>query len=437
MTKTASHITYTGNSQEAGSACYRCQQHGPSPKNRPVKIRAAVFFDGTLNNRTNTGLGEKGIIKDDSYKNARTNIAILELYYRQNPDYDYSFSVYVEGIGTEDRETDKILAKALGQGPTGILDKVENGIGRIATKIEKLLNKGQGIECLHLDCFGFSRGAAAARNFIYSSLLRNDGTLKSRLESIGHCVSEIRVKFVGLYDTVASHGVVQGNDTPDLHLDSIKHAEEVIHLAAAEEHRKNFPLTNIDSAPHGVQLFLPGAHSDIGGGYLDNVDEVDHQIMFVCQRHGSSGLNSAEKAALAREKEWLLASGWYREDEIQKIDQWDEIKVTRKGIRNHFHRVSLKMMADFATKRGINLSPSLMEDYAISPYLQEMEALIRVSPLSSPEYWINLKTDYMKKLRHDYLHFSACFGSVMGCNQPKFSDNNVITGSRKREVLDG
>jgi hypothetical protein len=48
-----------------------------------------------------------------------------------------------------------------------------------------------------------------------------------------------------------------------------------------------------------------------------------------------------------------------------------------------------------------------------------------------------LKTDYMKKLRHDYLHFSACFGSVMGCNQPKFSDNNVITGSRKREVLDG
>lgn len=231
--------------------------------------------------------------------------------------------------------------------------------------------------------------------------------------------------------------MVHGNDTYDLHLDAIGHAEAVVQLAAAEEHRKHFPLTNINSAPHGIQLFLPGAHSDIGGGYLDNMDEMDNQIMFVCRRHGHSELSAAEKAALAREKEWLLALGWCYEDEIQKMDQWEEVKVTRRGIRNHFHRIPLKMMAEFATNKGVHFSPSLMSDYAIPPSLQEVEKSLGKFSRSSPECWLDLKTETMKKLRHDYLHFSACFGSLMGCNQPQFTDDDIITGRRKREVLDG
>jgi hypothetical protein len=434
---TASQITYTGTSQEAGSPCYRCQGPKPFPKNCPVKIRAAVFFDGTLNNRTNTGLGEQGIIRDESYKNALTNIAILELNYEESSAYDYTFSVYVEGIGTTDEKADTTIAKALGQGSTGILDKVEKGISKVTEKIEKLVKKGLKIECLHLDCFGFSRGAAAARNFIYSALLESENTLNLRLQFSGYSVGEIKVKFVGLYDTVASYGVIHDNDTDELHLDAIRHAEHVVQLAASEEHRKHFPLTNINSASNGVQLFLPGAHSDIGGGYVDNMDEVDHQIMFVCRRHGHSELSAAEKAALAREKEWLLASGWYYEDEIQKMDQWDEVKVTRKGIRNHFHRIPLKMMAELAAEKGIVFGSSLMKEYTFCEYLHEIDALIRKSPLSSPEYWLNLKTEQIKKLRHDYLHFSACFGSVMGCNQPHFTNDNAISGSRKREMLNG
>ncbi|HJV33667.1 MAG TPA: hypothetical protein VJ604_01260, partial [Geomonas sp.] len=69
------------------------------------------------------------------------------------------------------------------------------------------------IECLHLDCFGFSRGAAAARNFIHAAILRHEDTLKDRLQSSDHRVSAVKVKFAGLYDTVASHGFLSGNDT--------------------------------------------------------------------------------------------------------------------------------------------------------------------------------------------------------------------------------
>jgi hypothetical protein len=438
MTKTASHITYTGNSQEAGSACYRCQQPGPSPENSPVTIRAAVFFDGTLNNRKNTEEGEKGIIKGESYKNALTNIAIMERYYEQNRDYDHSFSIYVEGIGTEDDKTDSINGMAFGQGPTGILGKVEIGIERLLDEINNRLAKGQPIESLYLDCFGFSRGAAAARNFIHSAIFRTENSLIHQLQSNRHVVWETKIKFVGLYDTVASHGLLSCNDTEDLQLDAIKYAEYVVQLAAADEHRKHYPLTNIKSASHGVQLFLPGAHSDIGGGYVDNMDEVNHQIMLVCHPHGNAGLNAAaEKAALIRERKWLLESGWYREDEIQEADQWDEVKVIRRRICNHFHRIPLKMMTELAKTKGVHFSPSIIKDYPISSYLQETEALIRVSPLSSAKYWLELRTENLKKLRHDYLHFSACFGSLLGCDQPQFKDDDIINGSRNREVLDG
>ena len=40
--------------------------------------------------------------------------------------------------------------------------------------------------------------------------------------------------------------------------------------ASAEEHRMHLSLHNINSAKaKGEQYFLPGVHSDIGGGYLD------------------------------------------------------------------------------------------------------------------------------------------------------------------------
>ncbi|GFO58415.1 hypothetical protein GMST_07400 [Geomonas silvestris] len=434
MTGTAAKIKHTGSSNEAGSPCYRCQEQKSAAGRAPVRIRIAVFFDGTLNNRTNTGLGEKGINRGVSYENALTNVAILELYYQQNPEYDHSLSIYIEGIGTEDDEADSSITAGTGWGSTGILDKVETGMTKVIGEISKHLKRDQEIECLHLDCFGFSRGAAAARNFIYSVLFGQQNTLKLRLQSSTHYVGEIKVKFVGLYDTVASYGLNHRNDTEELHLDAIRYAENVVQLAAAEEHRKHFPLTNINSAPHGVQLFLPGAHSDIGGGYPDNMDEVDHQIMFVCRRHG---LKAADKAALAREREWLLASGWYYEDEIQKVDQWDEVKVTRKGISNHFHRIPLKMMAELATENGVHFSAGLMSDFSIHHHLKEIEAFIRESPLDSPEYWLALNTDMIKKFRHDHLHFSACFGSTLGCNQPQFTDDDIVHGHRKREIIYG
>ena len=72
-----------------------------------------------------------------------------------------------------------------------------------------------------------------------------------------------------LFDTVVS----SYNSCVDVHLKA-DCAERVVHLTAQDEVRKHFPLSRItedkagtDIPAHFTELALPGAHSDIGGGY--------------------------------------------------------------------------------------------------------------------------------------------------------------------------
>jgi len=134
---------------------------------------------------------------------------------------------------------------------------------------------------LSLDVFGFSRGAAAARHFIHQAMLDKQiqnqlvDELKYKLQP-----KAVKVHFVGLYDTVSIHGVLKTalgigySNTISLNLDAITHAKQVVQLAAADEHREYFSLTDIHSARgNGREIFLPGVHSDIGGAYRDAGNE--------------------------------------------------------------------------------------------------------------------------------------------------------------------
>jgi hypothetical protein len=152
---------------------------------------------------------------------------------------------------------------------------------------------------------GFSRGAAAARHFCARRVLQRTGR-NSLCRELGVPDSVIKLKFVGLYDTVSSFdpsgeetpaepsdtsylkkaarhlSFRQGdaefrNDVGELHLTlDDPTLEKVVHLVAADEYRLNFSSTTIASALQrgkGYELKLPGAHSDIGGGYQRELDE--------------------------------------------------------------------------------------------------------------------------------------------------------------------
>ncbi|WP_032621624.1 phospholipase effector Tle1 domain-containing protein, partial [Pseudomonas avellanae] len=83
----------------------------------------------------------------------------------------------------------------------------------------------------------------------------------------------IRLKVIGLFDTVAAIGSLKDlGNTHDANNRRVNLylppgcAEQVLHLVARDESRRNFALNSVTPAwPR--EITLPGAHSDIGGGY--------------------------------------------------------------------------------------------------------------------------------------------------------------------------
>jgi hypothetical protein len=415
------------------------EQPEDEPPPAKTSIRVSLFFDGTGNNRTNTRARPYTDMKG-SYLNDYTNIALLETRYLGDDSFAHAFSIYVEGIGTTNYDSDTTEGLALGTGATGVPAKVRKGVDQLLRSIRELgIARGVIIERIHLDAFGFSRGAAAARYFVHYILTENP--LKPRIEAGGHPVTELKVNFIGLFDTVASYGVFHYNDTSDLSLDAIRVAMKVVHLAAAEEHRANFRLTNIASAIAagvGIEIYFPGVHSDVGGSYTDYYNEVDLQIMnFGIWDPPLWGLDER----CEQQTEWLIETGWYHREEIQEVDWLNRLKVTKRWIRNFYRRIPLQHMANFATESGLTFD-AIADHYPVPNGLAAIRDIIDAHVAahrgggSTAEHWINMRGPF-KQLRHDHLHWSANYGEWGGANDPQWSNGDPMTGTRKRIVQAG
>ena len=244
------------------------------------------------------GRNKKGKPKD-SYEAGYSNVSILERMNIERVIADRAISLYVEGIGTQNNLADDKPGNMFGIFKTGIKNKVQIGIGRLAAAITKVLEKQDNaqVERLIINVFGFSRGSTAARHFV--SLVNDKVPLATRL---GIPKAKVKIKFVGVFDTVSSHGVGLGfgSDVEELGLALGTELDKIVHLVAANEHRQNFSLTDITSSlSKGYELVLPGVHSNIGGSYGELTDEEE--------RH----LNPKECAT-------LIDQGWYRANEIKR-----------------------------------------------------------------------------------------------------------------------
>lgn len=424
----------------AGKAVQACMGSVP-PKVETIRIRVSLFFDGTLNNRTNVGLGAE-FNSSDSYSGSVTNVGLLERIgiAKNGPGADEHVTLYIEGIGTTDEESDSIARGAsMGMGDTGVVAKALKGLDQAVS----LIVAGAGnktLDWVHFDTFGFSRGAAAARHCVWRGLKDGDGrTLKMRLTEANKPPGNVKSKFVGLFDTVASFGLLHYNDTADLQLDAIANSEKVVQLAAAEEHRANFRLTNIASAGAGEEYFLPGAHSDVGGGYNDSVDEVD------CQLYRAGSL--ASLGPLETNRKWLADAGWFHQNELAVLPDPPTIWGTRRGISNLYSLIPLKVMGKFARNNGVYIASKLERDHAVpeeNSVLASADAAIEKMIASNggktPSTWF--KDDpssdpaWHKALRHGYLHFSANYDGWQ-TNTPQFDGMRVFGGRRRRIIQPG
>jgi hypothetical protein len=102
---------------------------------------------------------------DNSYSNDYTNVARMWQCCEQEV-----YAIYVPGMGTDNLMRDSQDGFAFGSGQTGIRARVRNACEQVADKIAKKMEKGNEntvLTQITLDVFGFSRGAATARNLVY------------------------------------------------------------------------------------------------------------------------------------------------------------------------------------------------------------------------------------------------------------------------------
>ena len=245
-----------------------------------ITLRVGVFFDGTGNNLGNSvpaGTDHGGDARPGSYGNAPSNVALLHGLYPQTrgePGQVY-FKCYIEGVGTSQGKDDSVFAQATGRGRSGIEARVGQAVQAIARELHTWLaaHPQAQVAALAFDLFGFSRGAAAARH-LANDLSKGSASLLARTGVLGEVFdwrTGVLIHFIGLFDTVAAIvEPLKGDFSPandryaGLQLGLAKGvARQVVQLVAADEHRHNFPLVRSDN-----DIIVPGAHSDIGGGYL-------------------------------------------------------------------------------------------------------------------------------------------------------------------------
>ena len=212
-----------------------------------------VFFDGTGNN-----------MDRDLANDRETNVAKLFQLYdtSETTDFSQNAKFYIRGVGS--RFGEYILGGMMGEGG-------EDRINQMLEDVSVHLNRAEvrDLSPKVIDVCGFSRGAAQARHFV--NILKHEGIID---EQTHEAFTDIKVRFLGLFDTVASFGLPGNAIDPgfDFNVDPA-YVKNTLHLVAEHELRSTFDLMSLKIAADAQlaanmkEESYPGAHSDIGGGY--------------------------------------------------------------------------------------------------------------------------------------------------------------------------
>jgi hypothetical protein len=448
------------------------EKYGKAPASPSEKVgialRIGVFFDGTGNNANNTALGLlcaahhpiaaqdieascKPFMKDpdSSYANDTSNVYKLsELYFApqiaegEGSQKQAFRVVYVEGIGTRSGNEDSTFGAGTGRGDTGVASRVQLSFDDIKTKIEDVLqtNPDSEITSLKFDVFGFSRGAAAARHFANQVVRGKQGPLGEVLRSnasdfsrtfIDQYQSSINIGFIGLYDTVPSVagwsnlGNVKSPVATGikLYLDP-RFFTDVVQLSARDECRANFALSCVKD--QHTEIMLPGVHSDIGGGYRDEIEECvlisPMQTLEVGQFTDVSTTSIYNDAVIVR-NQWI-ARGWPEAMlEVVTPDPLilpiDRERITprkriyaavqlKRPVSGRLSRVYLRVMYQLAKEKGVRFNDMPgTEALAVPSELQAM-----CGRFVAGDYSTTSQEEVLMKLK--YIHKSANWNHPLG-----------------------
>ena len=229
-----------------------------------------LCFDGTCNEPQDAEQKTPWYKFGEPEDNSVTNIFKLHLLFGGDLADGHYFSdqisLYYPGVGTYGNKVKQVFNAALA--PEG---KDVGKIIRDGMKDLKALHKAGD----RVFIFGFSRGAAIARRF--AAVLPEFFT-GSKLP---------KVRFLGVFDTVAAMGVpnLVSNEKPvsDVVFENQTIAsaiKEALHLVSLDERRKAFQPTLMNQEDRVTEIWFPGVHADVGGGFrYDGLSDNTLQFM--------------------------------------------------------------------------------------------------------------------------------------------------------------
>ncbi|MEA9393662.1 DUF2235 domain-containing protein, partial [Acerihabitans sp. TG2] len=315
---------------------------------------------------------------------------------------------------------------------------------------------------LQFDIFGFSRGAASARHFANRVFSQDSAIIAAINTGLGEVEVEYagtpggKTRFLGIFDTVAAIGTLANGlnpnsaDTGEVNIVLRPGvAEKVFHITAQHECRFNFALNSVK--PAWPELALPGAHSDIGGGY----NPVEYETYFltrpqfetvpICTADTDTRIyrQTGEQrklmdtypaiAPMLHEVETEI-NIWY--DDRMPADRYGTLQkrsgaalILNRPTRNDWSKVVLRVMIDAAQDAGVIFDPIRETNVKLKlqPELDTLceKALVMGRAARSGKSVYGFTTPELHALAGQYLHCSANWNRVIKNSQ------GMITGAVK------
>lgn len=236
-----------------------------------------ICFDGTKNDPEDAKQQSNPFQRDQVEDRSITNVLKLHLMFGGNlnntssaPGVQHSF--YYPGVGTYGNKLRKLFNAALALPNSDIRSIIQTA----RADLKKIYQKGDQIFI-----FGFSRGAAIARKFAF--LIHT-----KPIEYLGVQPAKPVVSFLGVFDTVASIGLPSLSDDKMPKYDvkfqgghTVSAAvSDALHILSIDENRTVFKPTLMNAEARVNEVWFPGVHSDIGGGYWkDHLSDVTLDFM--------------------------------------------------------------------------------------------------------------------------------------------------------------
>ena len=221
---------------------------------------ALYAFDGTWN-------------EDDPNPTGDTNVVKFTEAYTRGVEY-------IEGVGTRHGVVGKIFGGLAGAG----------GKKRIREMYDELCENWKNGDT-RIDIIGFSRGAALALHF--ANVISERGVQLSDTE-----VVKPRIRFLGLWDVVASFGMPIDAIFPfhetnvGYKLTAPDNVDRCFHAMALDECRQAFVVTrlNVGNTRDNIdEVWFRGVHSDVGGGNK-NTQLSNISLKWMLERAADCGL---------------------------------------------------------------------------------------------------------------------------------------------------